>query len=194
MAIELSQGRGPASVGVDHVRRAPDRKLDNQASAVTTRPVVGDPRGVRFALAAIAVLVSLAGCRGKVLASAELTGPGIAEAQFIATGGKATLWADLDGAWSGTKNSQMEVRYEVELVQNGATIGSLVCDTKANRGSSSVCGTHSDIHGEHEGDCEISLDCPLPQLPAGATVMRVKATTGSNVKSVKRMSLNLRGG
>ena len=136
-------------------------------------------------------LVSLVACRGKLLASAQLTGPGTAEGRFRSTGRKIALWADTDGKWTGPKSSRMDVRYDVDIVQNGTKIGSFVCGTQEN-GSSTVCGTHSDIMGKHDGDCEVSLDCALPEIPAGETVMRVRATTGPNVKLVRKMSLNVR--
>ena len=143
-------------------------------------------------LSILSLSLILTACRGKLAGTATLTGNGEAEARFQSTGGKLTLWADTDGKWEGGENSHMDVRYDIEILQQGKTIGRLTCNTADV--STSVCGTHIDMGGSHSADCELKLPCPVPNVPAGETVFRVKATTGPNVKSTKKVSLNIRAG
>jgi len=142
-------------------------------------------------MVAIAIVGLLAACRGKLLSTAVLLGPGVAETKFSTNGGKLVLWADTDGKWNGPKNSKMELTYDVEFSRAGASLGHVVCST-TERGGTNVCGSHSNIMGSHDADCEIELGCKVPSLPAGEVSMRVYATKGANVVLVRKMSLNVR--
>lgn len=133
----------------------------------------------------------LGGCRGKKLGTAELHGPGLAETMIQASGKKKlALWADLDGKWTGSDNSNMEIVYEVDVLQNGKPLGHLSCSTADS--STRVCGTVMTVNDSHDADCELALPCKVPPVAAGDVIFKVKATLGSNAKSVRKMSLNVR--
>jgi hypothetical protein len=145
--------------------------------------------------AKLLVLVGLASlaiaCRGKIIGSAELSGPGTTVARFAATGKPVQLWADTDMKWTGSKDSKPEVFYEIDVRQEGKTVGHVSCST-TDRAGTTVCGTHSNIMGKHDADCEIALACQLPPFGAGVIELQVTGRTGGNVLSVKKMSLNIR--
>ncbi len=149
---------------------------------------------MRSALAlstAVLVAASITGCRGKVLAKAELHNPGMAEATFQSTGKKVTLWADTVGEWTGDSESRLEVSYDIDVIVNGVSSGHVACSTTES--SSSVCSSSVTINESHKAKCERKLQCELPPIPAGANVvLRVTGRTGPNVKSVEEMSLNVR--
>jgi hypothetical protein len=134
--------------------------------------------------------VALVGCRGNVLGTAELHGPGTAEAHFQSTGAPVTLWADTDGKWQGSKRSHFAAHYEIDVTANGGAAGRVSCDTKDS--SESVCGTKVSSGNSNSGDCEVKLTCQLPALPAGPVTLKVTATVGAGTTDVKRMSLNVR--
>ena len=133
----------------------------------------------------------LVGCRGKLIATASLHGPGKATTTFSATGRKLTLWADTDAKWNGSKNSKPNVAYEIDVKQGGKVLGHVSCSTD-DRGGTSVCGTHTNTFGSHSADCEMLLGCSLPPLPAGEIELAVTGSTGPNVTSTTNMSLNVR--
>lgn len=137
-----------------------------------------------------ALALGLAACRGRVAGTAPLSGPGTVTTHLVATGRPIQVWADTDVSWVGQKSSKPDLEYVLDLKQNGQDVGHLECSTTARSGTS-ICGTHSNIMGEHRADCEISLDCPFPNL-SGDIEIRVTGRTGGNVKSVKKMSLNFR--
>lgn len=142
---------------------------------------------LRFVLLALA-LCSL-GCRGKMLATAELRGAGTAEARFAATTAKLALWADTDGKWRGGK--RFPVSYDIAVTADGKRLGHVTCSTASV--SLSVCGTSVTIGSSHSADCELKMGCSLPALPAsGAVVLRVTARLGPGVESTKKVSLNVR--
>ena len=137
---------------------------------------------------AIVGLVALVGCRGKVLGTAALSGPGTATTHVQALG-KTEVWADTDIKWAGGSSSKPELDYDLELSQGGKSIGRIKCSTE--RGGTSVCGSTTNIMGEHSGDCEYLLPCEFPSV-SGDIEVKVTGRTGGNVKSVKKMSLNFR--
>lgn len=141
----------------------------------------------RFGL--LLLVLGAGACRGKVAGTAPLMGPGTVTAHVVATG-PIQVWADTDVRWVGPKSSKPELEYDVELKQNGKDVGRLQCST-SDRSGTSICGGHSNIMGEHNADCEISLNCPFPSI-SGDIEVKVTGRTGANVKSVKKMSLNFR--
>ena len=144
----------------------------------------------RLSLLTFALL--LVACRGKIAGTVPLAGDGDAEANIQTTGGKLTLWADTDGKWEGSENTKIDIRYDIEILQQGKSLARLTCQT--SDANTSVCGTHTNIMGQHDADCELKLRCDVPAIPAGETVFRVKGTTGTNVKMIRKMSLNVRSG
>jgi hypothetical protein len=67
---------------------------------------------MRYILPVVVVVVVVAaaaalaiGCRGKIMGTASLAGPGIGDASFTSTGAPGVLWADTDGKWRGGKRS-----------------------------------------------------------------------------------------
>jgi hypothetical protein len=142
-------------------------------------------------LAVAAGVLLVTGCRGKVVATAELHGPGAADAHFTATGAPLVLWADTDGQWHGGAHSRFAAHYEIDvLTGTGSKIGHIACDTKD--ASESVCGVEVSDGDTHHGDCEIKLPCELPVIPAGAASLHVTASVGAGTSAVKKMSINVR--
>lgn len=139
----------------------------------------------------IVLALALAGCRGKLVATAELKGPGTATTHFASTPKPVTVWADTDAKWTGGEHSKPEISYEVDVRQNGKDVGNVSCST-TNSGGKTVCGTDSNIMGTHDADCEYLLACTLPALQPGDVEVKVTGATGANVKSTKKMSLNFR--
>lgn len=142
---------------------------------------------------ALALTFTLGGCRGKQIARADLKAPGKATARFTAVNKVAyKLWADTDGTWAGTKRSNFPATYTVDVQQGGKSIGRLQCDTRA--ATVSVCGSHSNIFGEHSADCEHQLDCALPKLAPGPVVLSVEGRVAepARVKKVRDMSIIVR--
>lgn len=146
----------------------------------------------RALVVAVAVLApGLAGCRGKLLGTVPLKGPGAATARVTVGAKPPILWADMDGKWKGPKSSKMDVSYDVEVVRGGASVGKIACST-TNHGGTTVCGTHLNIMGEHDADCEVNLACPFPKIAPGEVELRVVARTGPNVVLARKLSLNVR--
>lgn len=133
------------------------------------------------------------GCRGKLLAKAELHGEGTAEARFEKGAKGVVLWGNLDGKWRGGKNSKLPVAWDVEVFQKGKPVGRVQCDTD-HRGGVSICGGHRNFFGEHAADCEVDLACKLPALEPGEVVLRVKGRKlhPERVVSIEEMSLFVR--
>ncbi|HVY49795.1 MAG TPA: hypothetical protein VHB21_28065 [Minicystis sp.] len=145
-------------------------------------------RALLLAVAALAV----AGCRGKLLATAHLTSPGKTEVHFYA-GKSVTLWADTEGTWLGSKHAHFPAHYEIDVVQNGKPAGHVTCDAD-KQGGTVICGTQTTFGNEHTGDCEIELECSLPKLVQGDALLRVTGSVSdpSRVRRIKNMSLNVR--
>jgi hypothetical protein len=141
------------------------------------------------------VLLLLAGCRGDLLATAKLTGPGTAEARF--TAGKAVeFWASFDGKWEGrslSKYSKPPLAYQIEAVQEGNVVASFKCDTLSSS-STRVCGGFTKWGSDFSGDCEFKMECQMPEVRAGEVLLRVTARLPdpSKIKELKDMSLNVR--
>jgi len=148
-------------------------------------------RSPHLALAVLAL--SLGGCRGKLVTRAELHAPGNATARFHAGAGqKLRLWADTEGTWTGSKSSHFPVAYTVDVQQGGKSLGRIQCDTRQS--GMAVCGSSSNIFGEHSADCEYELGCALPPHAAGEVVLQVEGhfPEPGRVKKVSLMSLVVR--
>jgi hypothetical protein len=143
-------------------------------------------------LVLVAGVLVVTGCRGKIVATAELHGAGSADVQFQSTGAPVILWADTDGSWTGGtgNNSHFPVHYEIDVFSKGANIGHVACDTKET--SESVCGVKTSNGSSHSGDCELKLTCVLPAIPIGAASLHVVGTPGKQASDIKKMSINLR--
>ena len=148
-------------------------------------------------LSLVVLCVAAAACRGKLVATAHLSGPGTAEVRFEPKPG-LRLWADYDGAWTSggsvdQKHARMPLKYDVDVVQGGKSIGKIACDT-ASDGGAKVCGAETTVNGDHDGNCEVSLACSLPTLGAGEVTLRVTGSIAdpARVKRVSNMSLNVR--
>src|ERR1700691_1333078 len=118
------------------------------------------------ALLAVGCLLLATACRGKVVATAELHGPGAADAHFTSTGAPLVLWADTDGKWRGGSHSRFAAHYEIDVLGGTTKVGHIGCDTKDS--TESVCGVEVSDGDTHSGDCELKLPCELPSIPAGA--------------------------
>jgi hypothetical protein len=139
---------------------------------------------------ALALSTFAVGCRGKVVGTAVLSGPGSADVEIHTTGAPLTLWADTDGEWHGGSHSHFAAHYEIDVLVGGASIGHLACDT--NDVSESVCGTKITNGNDHRGDCELKLTCSLPSIPAGTAKLHVVGTVGAGTSNVRKMSINVR--
>jgi len=142
-------------------------------------------------IATLGLVVVLAGCRGKLVATAQLAGPGTAATHFASTVKPMTIWADTDVKWTGGEHSRPDLTYEIDVTQGGKGVGHVSCSV-ANHGGRQVCGTDSTFGNTRDADCEILLGCTLPSLPLGDIEVKVVGATGPNVKSTKKMSLNFR--
>jgi hypothetical protein len=130
----------------------------------------------------------LGGCRGKILATAELPGPGKLVTVTLRSPGKVALWADTDGKWHD--GDKMPVHFTIEVVSGGKSIGHVECNSQD--AATSVCGTEVTVNDEHSANCELKMPCKLPPLPPGDVLLHVRADPGPNVESVKRIALNVR--
>ncbi len=139
-------------------------------------------------VAAVIVCGAFLGRRGSLIATARLTGPGVAEASFPGGSSPLALWADVDGKWRGV--GDLPVSYAIQLFQAGKTLGRLQCSTGGVRVRH--CGVMVELLGTKSGACENKLGCELPKLPPGEVTARVTATLGPGVDSVKNVSLNFR--
>jgi hypothetical protein len=134
----------------------------------------------------------LGGCRGKLLATAHLASPGTAEVHFRPAKG-LQLWSDYDGEWTGNHNAKMPIKYDIDVIQNGKSLGKIACN--AETASTSVCGSSTTMNSDHTGNCEVKLDCSLPTLgPSEVTLKVTGRVDSSRVRRVTNMSLNVREG
>ena len=145
---------------------------------------------VKVVLVGLGFTLAATGCRGKMIATAELHGAGTADAHFKSTGGPLVLWADTDGKWRGGRRSHLPAHYEIDVRASGKHVGHVSCDTQ--NASTSVCGSTVAINDLHSGDCEVKLTCALPTIPAGDATLHVTATLGANAMEVRKMSINVR--
>jgi hypothetical protein len=139
----------------------------------------------------LVVVLFLAGCRGELLATAKLPGPGIADARFTA-GREVELWSDFAGKWEGRYRSAMPLAYDLDVFQGGLLVGQVECTTAS--ASTRVCGSYTYVKGSHDGDCEVRMSCELPALGAGEVLLRVtgRLAAPERVELVRNMSLNVR--
>jgi hypothetical protein len=139
-------------------------------------------------------LVLLAGCRGELLATAKLNGPGTAETRFT-TSKAVDLWSDFDGSWeahSSSRYSAPPLNYDVQVVQGGNVVGQVSCTTVGT--TQRVCGGFTRVGSSFSGNCEFRMSCSLPAVQAGEVVLRVtgRYAEPERIKSVSSMSLNVR--
>lgn len=139
----------------------------------------------------ICLVLALGGCRGKLVAHADIrSSGGTAEVTTTLPAG-ATIWADTDGEWTGAPKSYMSVAYTIEVMEGGKATGAVTCDTSATE--SAVCGSITNIGGHHSGDCELRLStCKVPNGATGAVTLKITAKTGANVTVARNLSLNFR--
>ena len=146
---------------------------------------------VRRLVPGLVIAACLVGCRGDRLTTIALAGPGTAEGKYTA-GPDVVLWADTEGEWVGTKNSKLSIVYDVEVLQAGAKVGQIVCETST--GTQSFCGFATSFNNQRRADCEVLLKCELPATKPGEVVLRVTGRLGDapRTKSVRKMNLNVR--
>src|SRR5580658_9986798 len=81
-------------------------------------------------IACLCLALLTAACRGKLVATAELHGPGTADAHFQSTGEPLFLWADTDGTWTGSgRYAHFPAHYEIDVLSKGAQVGHVACDS-----------------------------------------------------------------
>lgn len=139
-----------------------------------------------------AAALALVGCRGEKVATVELAGPDItAETKFTTTK-QVVLWSDWDAVWKGRKNMDFPVSYKVDVLQAGALVGTVSCDTKSS--SQGTCKPGADMTTPYRAQCEVRLKCELPETKPGEITLRVTATLvdPANTKQVTQLNLNVR--
>lgn|GEM_PF-2040542 len=127
-----------------------------------------------------------------MLATAKLTGPGVAETRFSAAT-KVELWSDFEGKWEGRGRSlPMPLAYDIEVIQGGEKVGQVICSTAG--ASTKVCSSAINTTNEHSGDCEVRMNCELPAVRPGEVLLRVtgRVSDPARVQQVNKMSLNVR--
>lgn len=135
--------------------------------------------------------VAMGGCRGKLIARADIRASGGSAEVSATPPAGATVWADTDGEWNGPKNSYMAITYTIEIMQGGKATGTFTCDTSVVE--TAVCGSVTNIGGHHSADCELLLSaCKLPSAATGAVTLKITAKTGANVTVARNLSLNFR--
>ena len=129
--------------------------------------------------------------RGELLASAGLHAAGTTTVAFQVPEDGLTLWASLDGDWTGaghegsaTRNDTLPIHYELDLVQSGRVVHHLAVDTQGPRLVEKRYCTMAP-------DCEILL-MELPPLAKGPAELRVVGRPRADVTHVDDMSLNVR--
>lgn len=95
-------------------------------------------RAVAFAAASL----SLLGCRGDRIAGVALLAPGTGETRFTSDK-QLSLWSDWSGEWQGGSKSHLPLAYEIDVLQGGALVGKVSCDTRSTR--QAVCGGGSNF-------------------------------------------------
>ncbi len=151
----------------------------------------GPAQTIVRALALAALCLGLLGCRGDRIAGVAMLAPGTGEARF--TSDKTlSLWSDWSGEWEGGTKSHLPLAYEIEVLQGGAVVGKVSCDTKSIR--QSVCSGGSSIFGHRTGACEDEMKCDLPDTKPGEITLRVtgRLLDPAKTKKVHKMHLNVR--
>lgn len=120
-----------------------------------------------------------------------MTSPGTGETRFT-TDKAIALWSDYGGEWEGGSKSHLPLAYDIEVLQGGAVVGKVSCDTRSVR--QSVCSGGSSIFGKRTGACEVELKCDLPETKPGEVTLRVtgRLPDPAKVKKVYKMHLNVR--
>lgn len=127
--------------------------------------------------------------RGDLVASAGLRAAGSASTTFESKGEPLSLWADLDGYFTGSAGSEtlddiLPVHYEVDFVQGGTVVRHVSVDTQVRR-------TVQKKYCTVAPTCEVFLQ-ELSPFPPGPVEMRVTATPAPNVTRVSNLSLGVR--
>ena len=149
----------------------------------------------RLSLVVVSCLAAssmLVGCRGDKLATVELAGPDVVgEAKFTTTK-QVVLWSDWDAVWKGRRNMDFPVTYKVEVLQAGALVGTVTCDTKSN--SQGTCKIGVNFSEAYRAQCEVRMKCELPETKPGEITLRVSAKLDDpgNTKQVTQLNVNVR--
>ena len=187
--------------GSDNTVLTVDKNDRSIATAARTRRSLTVTKRARAWSVVALALASFVGCRGgKLLATAELKGPGKATVRFVATGRTIALSSDADADWTGSKLTRPEVMYEIDVVRRGKSVGRVSCNTLNSStprdgfvGRSTVCSGVSANGGDRQSkDCEYPLGCELPAMAAGEVELQVTGSVGPNVTKIRNMSLRVR--
>lgn len=139
----------------------------------------------------VVVAAAVGGCRGKLVARADIRASGGSAEVTTTLPAGATIWADTDGEWNGPKKSYMAITYTIEVMEGGKATGTVTCDTSVVE--TAVCGSVTNIGGHHSADCELLLStCKLPNGASGPVTLKITAKTGANVTAARNLSMNFR--
>ncbi|MBX7078305.1 MAG: hypothetical protein K1X88_03890 [Nannocystaceae bacterium] len=146
----------------------------------------------RHAMASLVCGALVCGCRGDLLAKAELHGEGVAQARIASGPDALALWGQVEGKWRGGKLDKLPVAWDVEVTQQGTLVERLACDT--DHVESVICGVHAFVDGVHEADCELRLSCRMPALAPGEVVLDVtgRMLRPAQILAITEMSLHVR--
>jgi len=154
-------------------------------------------RGIGGSLTAHALLVPLAvalpllGCRGKLVATAELHAAGSATVHFTMPSNGLKIWAELKGKWvGGPDDGMMPVTYAMSFRQHEKRVGQAVCGTASSTGH--LCSVLYNVFGHHTSDCEVEFPCAVPTLSPGDVEFLVEGTPAASVTQVDDISLLIR--
>ena len=140
-------------------------------------------------LAAVAIVAfALVSC-GKEIGRIPFHDQGQGETVVQATAGKKlALWTALDVKYSG----QLAARYDVELLQDGAVVGKVLCDPlDVNVKTSSV---EKNIGDDHSISWNGKMKCELTPAKTGPATVRAKLSIAARPPSlnIKDISLAIR--
>lgn len=141
---------------------------------------------------ALALVLLATGCRGKLVATAELKDAGSTEVHFQSTGTPLVLWADIKGSWrTDSSHPILPVHYDVSFFANRTMVGRTSCETRPS--DHRVCSSMVTVGSQTLANCEDRLACEVPKLPPGDILMRVAGTRGGlGLVVMRNMSLNAR--
>ncbi len=141
-----------------------------------------------IALALPALALCLGAC-GKEIGRIPLHDEGQGETVIHATAGKKlALWTALDVKYSG----RLDARYDVELLQDGAVVGKVLCDPlDVNVKTSSV---EKNFGGDHSISWNGKMKCELTPAKTGPATVRAKLSIAARPPSllIKDISLAIR--
>ena len=143
-------------------------------------------------LLVLAPLPFLVACRGEKIATVQLAGPDVVGEAKLTTTKPVVLWSDWDAVWKGRKNMDFPVSYKVDVLQDGALVGTVACDTAS--ASQGTCKPGADMSTPYRAQCEIRMKCQLPETKPGEITLRVtaKLVDPANTKQVTQLNVNVR--